>query len=323
MTKALGRRSPADTLALSCLMLAGMAMAVWPGIAAAQEKKDSMMTISGKDRYSWTESVKCDLGDIPDFSVKRLIDCDAAKFVELNYGDTALRAVRFQIDPQDAKISGGIRAELRDLYEAVNGEEVWYRLSTMLPPDFPVDADHRLVLAQWHERKMDSEQPLRPPLSHRLWNGRFVVTLWNQPIVDARDTIEGDGEIIYDDPDLERGVFHEFVYKIIWSDGNDGEIVAWKRTCPLERSECDASPWREVIRYNGATGYTNVYGYYFKFGLYTVTPFDVSFTAYHKQYRIGRTPVEIGATDAVFMTEQANGNGGARAAEKINTRLRP
>lgn len=244
------------------------------------------------------KSVKCDLDEVEHISTRRLAHCDSAKLIELNYKDISTMAVKFTIDPYDDEISQGVRSELRDMYEAKNGEVAWYRFSTLLEEDFPITSSHRLVLAQWHERTQDGVGSLRPPLSHRLWDGQFVITLWNQQRIDERGP-KGDGEILFEEQDFERGVFHEFVYKVRWSAGEDGEITGWRRKCPVLDAACPGGNWQQIVQHKGSTGYDDdkVKSYYFKLGLYTVTEFDVPFTAYHRDYRIGTSAAEIGITD--------------------------
>lgn len=245
-------------------------------------------------------SVKCDIGTIPNISKKRLADCDSATLFQRADEDVTDSVVLFHIDPKDKKISNGNRAELRDMYEAVNGEEIWYRISTKLPSDFPIGEQHRLVLSQWHERTPEGAPSLRPPLSHRLWNGRFVVTLWNQDRID-RQGIDGDGEILFEMPEIELGVYYDFIYKTVWSADQTGQIVGWMRKCSEAGDTCENSPWREIIRNKGPNGYPGVLGYYFKYGLYTVSEFDTAFMAYHKDYQAGANARAIGATDPVFL----------------------
>ncbi len=242
-----------------------------------------------------TTSVKCEMDEIEGVSSKRLVDCDSALLVEVTHADGTERGVRFVISPFDEKISSGTRAELRDMHESVNGDQRWYRFSTLLPKDFPMDAEHRLVLAQWHERMREGVDSLRPPLSHRLWNGRFVITLWNNRRVAERGAM-GDGEILYEEPLLETGVFHEYVYKVVWSPRDDGELVVWHRPCPLAAAGCADVPWRLIVDYRGSTGYddSDIVGYYFKLGLYTVSKFDVPFTVFHRDYRAGASAADVG-----------------------------
>ncbi len=261
------------------------------------------LEIGGQQFQARKASYKCGIGDSEILSTSRLVHCDSAELIEFEYQSVLQRLMKFKIDPADRQISAGVRAELRDLRESRNGDETWYRFATLLPEAFPLEAKHRLVLAQWHEHiRGDDKRDMRPPLSHRLWNGRFVVTLWNNHRLETRGP-RGDGEILFEIPRIERGFFHEFVYRINWSAGDDGRIVAWMRQCPSLSTNCeDGSPWRKVIRYEGSTGYDNdvIEGYYFKLGLYTVSDFDVPFTAYHRDYRSGQTAESVGAKAAVF-----------------------
>ena len=284
------------------LVLAAMFAASFVVDAGAIETFDIL--VSGKRVPVTKTSAKCAAVENPNVSNKRLVDCDAAKYLEYRYEGKEKLIVKFTINPNDEKISDGVRAELRDMRETVNGEEIWYRFATRIPDDdsFPIEAKHRLVLSQWHE-KIRGETSLRPPLSHRLWDGRFVVTLWNQQLVEEQG-LKGDGEIIFDVPRFTRGVWHEFVYRIKWSPGEDGVIDGWARQqCSKLEPDCDReTAWQRIVRHRGATGYDDdlVESYYFKLGLYTVTEFDVPFTAYHKDYDIGRSATEIGATEPIF-----------------------
>jgi hypothetical protein len=271
------------------------------GAMAAQEE----VVIEGVPVVVTEESIKCDIdpADVPkDISVKRLVDCNSAELVEIDLPGESIAAIKFTISPDDKKISSGTRAELRDMHVAKNGDETWYRFSTLLPGDFPMESKHRLVMAQWHERVNEGQESLRPPLSHRLWDGRFVVTLWNGERIKKLGTKKGDGEILHSQPELQREVFHEYAYKVVWSPEDDGEIVGWRRQCQPIDLACTNGVWEEFIRYNGPTGYTDkeVNGYYFKIGLYTVREFDVPFTAYHNGYGRGASAADIGLTDPMF-----------------------
>ncbi|MEM8813858.1 MAG: heparin lyase I family protein [Pseudomonadota bacterium] len=269
--------------------------------ALSAEAENREIVIDGKAFAVEARSVKCDVGEIDGVSTKRLLGCDSAERIEYTVDGEKQSAILFRLNPDDAKISDGVRAELRDMHEAKNGEETWYRFATLLPEDFPVDAPHRLVLSQWHERVQEGVDSLRPPLSHRLWNGRFVVTLWNQERLDEKG-IEGDGAILFEKPQLERDVFHEFVYKIAWSDGDNGQILGWMRQCRALDADCPSGAWDRFLTYQGQTGYASekIIGYYFKLGLYTVTSFDAVFTAYHRGYRRGASAAEIGLTETAL-----------------------
>ncbi len=292
-------KMPECRILMLVLMASGLSILLASG-GAAQVKEQ--IVIDGTPVVLEKTSIKCEIKDIPaNVSVRRLADCYSAKLVVVEHDDVKFRAVKFTIRPETKRISSGVRAELRDMHEAHNGEETWYRFSTLLPKNFAIESKHRLVLAQWHERMNEGKGSLRPPLSHRLWDGRFVVTLWNKDRIKSRGG-KGDGEILFSLPELDRGVFYEFVYKIVWSPKKDGEIAGWIRQCKPLDPDCTGSHWQKIIRYSGSTGYDNddIKSYYFKLGLYTVTDFKVPFTAYHRGYRIGASAAEIGATDEVF-----------------------
>lgn len=288
--------SAVSILPAGAAFLGGILMVTASGWSAANAEKIESSTKKDQLREL---SVKCDLPAIPEISTKRLSGCGSATLLQDGDEDLRRSTVLFRINPTDAKISDGNRAELRHLHEAVNGEEIWYRISTKLPVGFPIENKHRLVLSQWHERTNEGERSLRPPLSHRLWDGRFVVTLWNQDRID-RLGIEGDGEILFEIPKFEIGVYYDFVYKFVWSPGKDGQIVGWMRKCETEQATCENAPWEKIIQYQGPNGYDDIVGYYFKYGLYTVSEFDTTFTAYHRDYRAGPSAQEIGLTDPEF-----------------------
>ena len=271
------------------------------GAAAFAQPRSEELIIEGQVVEASAQSIKCELGEKPGVSKKRLVDCNSAELVDLSVHGGDMYAIQFQISPKDKKISEGVRAELRDMHESHNGDVDWYRFSTLLPREFPLQSPHRLVLSQWHERIHEGGKSLRPPLSHRLWNGRFVVTLWNADRIAERG-MEGDGEILFELPQLELGRFYEFVYKIRWSGDDDGEITAWVRTCPVIDFTCPGSLWSNVINYDGQTGYpdSQIESYYFKLGLYTVTDFAETMTAYHRDYQRGTSAAEIGLTDPMF-----------------------
>ena len=290
--------TPIKRFSLNCLV-AGASLLFVVSHGHAHEKE---IVIGGQTVTLTESSVKCDLGEMENYSKRRLVNCNSAQLVEFNYDDGQARAIKFTIEPFDEQISSGVRAELRDMHESVNGEEIWYRFATLLPRDFPIDSPHRLVLAQWHERMQEGMDSLRPPISQRLWNGRFVITLWNNERV-AKQGVMGDGQILYDIPEFKRGVFHDFIYKVIWSPGAEGRIVTWTRECLVLAANCaGGSDWREIIRYSGSTGYANheIKSYYFKMGIYTVSEFDVPFTVYHQGYVTGANVAELGLTDKIF-----------------------
>src|SRR3954468_13728036 len=107
------------------------------------------VTILGKAGDVDERSLKCGVKAIRGVSLLRLSDCDSA--LELKLPKSQISFIRFEVTPGDPQISQGWRAELRDMYVAKNGEEVWYRFSTLVPSTNALDVPHRVVTAQWHE----------------------------------------------------------------------------------------------------------------------------------------------------------------------------
>ena len=244
------------------------------------------------------QSVKCELGKLDGMSVRRLVGCGSATMITFP-ADPSLKLVRFEIDPGDAKISGGTRAEFQDLYKAHNGEENWYRFSDALPRDFPLP-NNRVVLAQWHEYVAGDGNALRPPLAHRLINGQFVVTLWNSTLY-AESKGDGDGLTLFREPKFELGIFHEYVYRILWSPDEKGLVTGWRRTkCLLVKATCETGAWEKFIDYKGPIGYSDIGGYYFKYGLYTTHKFDQPMIEYALDYARGPTANSVNAVGALF-----------------------
>ncbi|MEM9632872.1 MAG: heparin lyase I family protein [Pseudomonadota bacterium] len=276
-------------------MLAGNSS--WAQTAGEIELDGNMVAVEER-------SIKCDgkPDDFPDYiSTERLVNCDSGKIVTFVDRPDLGRMIQFTIKPGDKQLFDGTRAELADTRISTNGEEAWYRISTLVPDDFPIGSPHRLVLAQWHELDQPGKPFHRPPLSHRLWGKRFAVELFNKQIIEKLGD-EHDGEILFMAPQLEPGVLHEFVYKIGWAPDETGEIKAWRRKCDVLKPDDCKAEWSSFIQYNGSTGYENdaIKGYYFKFGLYTTTKFDTAFTAYHAGYRRGNTATDLGLHDPVF-----------------------
>jgi hypothetical protein len=267
--------------------------------ATARPDPGDRLTIGTQSFRVQPQSIKCELGGLDGLSILRLTDCGSATLLRvLDHPATSL--IRFEIKPHDAEISQGTRAELRDLHESVNGEETWYRLTTALPDDFPVERNQRLVLTQWHEHAPPGGDSLRPPLAHRLVDGALVLDLWNQAIYDKSNGL-GKGLAIYRDPAFKLGVWHEFVYRIIWNPGPAGRVTGWRRErCLIPQKDCTSAPWREFVDYRGAIGYPSVLGYYFKFGVYTTHAFQTPLTVYHADFKRGATAADVGATDDIF-----------------------
>lgn len=206
-------------------------------------------------------------GDATVWSKKRIIAPHSLAFVDVE----GVNAARFEIRPDDRKVSDGYRAELRDPYIAAPGEEVWYRFRTLIPRDFPFHRRHSVVLAQWHDRKVKGQPAQRPQLALRLVDGSLRLTLWNDAVFAAQGE-RGDGLFVYETRDFPRGEWLDMRYRVKWSPGDDGLAQVWING-------------RQVTDYRGPIGYkADVYGPYFKLGIYTVHEFDEPFYVYHTDF---------------------------------------
>src|SRR3954470_12930806 len=187
----------ARTSRVSIAFLALLALAPAAAVEAVPPRAPTTLVVQGVPVEANEESVKCDIKKIPGVSLRRLADCDSARIITFPSAND-ISVIRFEIAPDAPEINEGRRAELRDMFDAVNGQEVWYRFSTLVPRDFPSSSPYRVVLAQWHEQMPRGDPQRGPPLAHRLIDGVFTVTLWNDPVYEQS---EGDGIVLFQDPD--------------------------------------------------------------------------------------------------------------------------
>jgi hypothetical protein len=282
-------------VALASMLASEMSSATSDDVPRAPEK----LVFRGIPIEAQEESVKCDIKHISGVSLRRLVDCDSATYITIPK-KTDLSVIRFEIRPENPEINQGRRAELRDMLDAVTGEEVWYRFSTLVPRDFPKGAP-QVVVAQWHEQLAQGEPSRRPPLAHRLVDGVFIVTLWNDEIYD-RSGGKGHGIILFQDPAYTFGSVYEYVYRIVWSPVGQGNVTGWRRekACLFADPACKPGHWHRFISYRGPIGYEVAKGYYFKLGIYTVRPFESPLIVYHRAYQRGPNPYAVRATEKIF-----------------------
>lgn len=219
--------------------------------------------------------------DVPGLSTKRLVNDYSARVVSNDYQSGLPRkgnhAARFELRTGD-RVSGGWRAELRDLNNAVPGSTVWYSLSTMIPEDFPEEPENSFVLIQWHDQKVPWNNPEghSPPLAARYRNRRFDITL-RHAFEGQKSGENGRELILYSHPELERGVWHDLVYQVRWSaeTGEDtGFVRAWLNS-------------KQIVNYRGPIGYFDDLGTYVKFGIYARHDVKQPHVVYHDEYRRG------------------------------------
>lgn len=192
-------------------------------------------------------------------------------------------AVRFEIRTGDApEASTGFRAELHELLDHIApvGSERWVAFSTLIPESWP-DLDNRTVIAQWHATPdlLDGEVWRSPPLAVRYVGGELTVTARAsaEPVQLENDAPE---EVLYRHPDLEKGVWHDWIFHIVWSWEEDGLVEAW----------LDGEP---VISRDGPVGYNDRVGTWFKWGIYRDDHPETQ-ALLHDHYRRGPTAAAVG-----------------------------
>jgi hypothetical protein len=284
------------------LAAAMMGLCLVSGRVAAEDK--AVLTISGSPVTVEEESVKCQMKLPSWISTRRLADCDSATFIDVP--KTGTRLVKFEIWPKTQQINQGVRAELRDMFEARNGEEVWYRFSTIIPPGYPFDVAPDAVVAQWHERMPEGVQHRRPPIAHRLFERTFRVTVWDDAAFAANPN--GNGILAFEQSGIGEGVELEYVYRVVWKQDQAGRIVAWRRikSCSVIEMACSSGQWAKLFERSGPIGFKDAESYYFKMGIYTTHPFRTPMFVYHRGYRRGPDARAVGATDKIFTVGSAS-----------------
>ena len=187
------------------------------------------------------------------------------------------QACRFELRPGDY-ISQGRRAELRDPLNAPLEATIWYGFATYIPGDYPVGEDVGCVLAQWHDQAVLGDPSGKPPIALRYRNGALKVTgaygKFASPDPDRRYEFARV-------PDLARGVWHDFVFRVFWSQRGFSEIEAWLDSAPL-------------VAWEGKLAYENeAEGPYFKIGVYCGEPFRLPHVAIHDNYSRGHSYDEV------------------------------
>ena len=214
-------------------------------------------------------SVRLDFesGDFSGWSVRRLAK-DYSAVIQSEIVRTGAKACRFEVRPGD-HVSQGLRAELRDWYNAPFEEDTWYGFSTYLPKDFAPSKGVGVVLAQWHDQAELGDPSGKPPLAIRYLDGSLRFT-------------GAFSEVASQEPD-KRYVFHEianiaretwldFVFRIYWSRHGDSSLDAF-----LGR--------QKIFSFDGPLGYRNeIKGPYFKLGVYTSGDITGPLVAYHDNY---------------------------------------
>jgi hypothetical protein len=145
----------------------------------------------------------------------------------------------------------------------------------LIPKNF-INREETVVIAQWHDSKVEGKKYQRPQLSVRIVAGDLEVYLWNDHIWEESckrgKCGEGDGVLLFSSP-VEKERWHEIDLEAIWSGEDDG-LLNLKFN------------GRTVVERHGSNTYReDLEGPYFKFGIYTVHPFEGPMVIYQKNYK--------------------------------------
>ena len=199
------------------------------------------------------------------WSTKRLVGPESLRF---EVTEDSSCAARLRVETSDRKINDGHRAELKDPTLVRAGRRVNYTFQLYVP-SATRGAAERLVLAQWHDLKLNGASAQRPPLSVRLEGNRFVFPLFNQAIWEENP--KGRGLNLASVP----AIFDRWVL-----------VRVDARWAADERGFVEISLNDELVAsYRGPVGYpADAYAPYFKLGVYTVHPLVKPAEAYFTNY---------------------------------------
>ncbi len=219
---------------------------------------------------------------IGDFSGERPIGWETnripkAQALKLKYDhELGEWLAEFSIDPSWPQISEGWRSELKDPMEVYPEATVKYRFYTRFLENINLKGDtHSVVIAQWHDRKIDSIPSQRPQLSFRSVNGNLNIYLWNDEVFqescDLGTCGAGEGRLLYSKP-YQNNHWYFFEVKAKWAADESGFI----------KIKID----NETVAYHkGPSTYRDdVFAPYFKFGIYTVHDFLEPMRVQHRNY---------------------------------------
>ena len=183
--------------------------------------------------------------------------------------------MRTDLDRYKSKVQN--RTEVRVVApDPKENQEYWYGFSIYLPSDFVPDNVAWEIVAQWHQIPDAHEQATNPPMSLSTYKG--IWKLNNKWTSNPTTTKSNLGTRTFTFGTYARGRWTDWVFRIIWSYGNDGLIEAWK----------DGA---KVLSAKGPNTYNDDRFPFFKMGIYKgwkpglpVGPVT-SRTLYHDEFR--------------------------------------
>jgi peptide/nickel transport system ATP-binding protein len=215
-------------------------------------------------------------GTLAGWNLKRLVGRHSA-VVQSRTKRVGTYACRFELRPGDY-VSQGHRAELRDPFNAPFDVPLWYGFSTLIDQDFPVEEGVGCVLAQWHDQAKLGDPSGKPPIALRYRAGLLSVTGAHDKVASDRPVRRYEFASV---DNLRRGVWHDFVFRVIWSRFGRSRINVW-------------FSGREWIDWSGPLGYQNeAEGPYFKLGVYCSGPIRNAHVAYHDNFSRGHSYAEV------------------------------
>lgn len=251
-----------------------------------EEHREIARSIETDPRGSRSVRLDFESGDFAGWSIRRLAR-DYSAVIQGEIVRTGTKACRFAIRPGD-HISQGLRAELRDWYNAPFEEDTWYGFSTYLPGDFAPPKGVGVVLAQWHDQAELGDPAGKPPLAIRYLDGTLRFTGAFSEVASQNPDKR---YVFHEIPDIAHDRWLDFVFRIHWSKIGHSSIDAFLGG-------------QRIFRFDGPLGYRNeIKGPYFKLGVYASGEIGSPLVAYHDNY--GRADsfeavdpgVDHGATD--------------------------
>lgn len=235
-----------------------------------EEHADIARSLVTDPRGESSVTLDFERGDFEGWSVRRLARSGSAR-IQSNIVRVGSKACRFEIVPGDY-VSQGVRAELRDWYNAPLDAVTWYGFSTYLPHSFRPPKGTGIVLAQWHDQAELGDPSGKPPVAIRYIDGALHFT---GAFAEIASPDPDERYLFHKVADVARGTWLDFVFRIHWSHRQDGHVEAFLNGAPL-------------FNFEGPLGYRNqIKGPYFKLGVYASGQIDGPVVVYHDNYSRG------------------------------------
>jgi hypothetical protein len=135
----------------------------------------------------------------------------------------------------------------------VKGKDMWYGFSIYLPAPYERDSIAE-TLAQWHHTSDPGEKNLNPPMALQIKDGQWVLgARWSSAQPTTKRNQRSIGGYRLGSPETNK--WTDWVFRVRWSYGSDGELQVWKNG-------------KQVVSRKGPIGYNDKVMPYFKLGIY-------------------------------------------------------